>query len=408
MKVKHNGESFFPTTHSKQIITDSDGGRAVEIVTKFHCDDAHSPTYTSPGGSRQNLVQKQIERIYGDTMSTVRMTSPEPRDSPERLSSPGDSNSNGENGDSEQLEITNSKERKTSGGFFAKRFGITKMKDHTTKKDRLIDTNSANNSPMEFKPLKVPAVFRLLRPEFREQLKQSSCKVAIPDEDSSKERIIPIRREGETESERILPISPVSKNGVNNNVTSEGGESKERVIPIRRENGGANVTSNGSSNVTSNGVSNSNVTPKRPAGLIAPKVNGFSPVQQANAMGLRQNGASKPTTPVEVRNGKSSDQNGATKQSVVRKLSPLSPKHIVVPPGSGEKPAITPKPEHLKSPPMSPPPPAPPPHPHLCGAASLLPQLEAQAQPAPQSQPRRHLWRLHHKWRRTSSLQARR
>ena len=83
------------------------------------------------------------------------MTSPEPRDSPERLSSPGDSNSNGENGDSEQLEITNSKERKISGGFFAKRFGITKMKDHTTKKDRLIDTNSANNSPMEFKPLKV-------------------------------------------------------------------------------------------------------------------------------------------------------------------------------------------------------------------------------------------------------------
>ena len=128
------------------------------------------------------------------------MTSPEPRDSPERLSSPGDSNSNGENGDSEQLEITNSKERKISGGFFAKRFGITKMKDHTTKKDRLIDTNSANNSPMEFKPLKVcklskhdsnvstysqdllpqvPAVFRLLRPEFREQLKQSSCKVKI-------------------------------------------------------------------------------------------------------------------------------------------------------------------------------------------------------------------------------------
>ena len=136
------------------------------------------------------------------------MTSPEPRDSPERLSSPGDSNSNsnGENGE-EQLDISVTKERKTSGGFFAKRFGITKMKDHSTKKDRLIDTNSANNSPMEFKPLKVgcvktaiailppplfktaastiilpplsqvPAVFRLLRPEFREQLKQSSCKV---------------------------------------------------------------------------------------------------------------------------------------------------------------------------------------------------------------------------------------
>ena len=40
-------------------------------------------------------------------------------------------------------------------------------------------------------------MFRLLRPEFREQLKQSSCKVAIPDEDAGKERIIPIRREGE-------------------------------------------------------------------------------------------------------------------------------------------------------------------------------------------------------------------
>ena len=37
----NNGESFFPTTHSKQIITDGEGGRAVEIVTKFHCDDAH-------------------------------------------------------------------------------------------------------------------------------------------------------------------------------------------------------------------------------------------------------------------------------------------------------------------------------------------------------------------------------
>jgi len=365
MKGKlQNGESFFPTTHSKQIISDGEGGRAVEIVTKFHCDDAHSPTYTSPGGSRQNLVQKQIERIYGDTMSTVRMTSPEPRDSPERLSSPGDSNSTGENGE-EQLDISVAKERKTSGGFFAKRFGITKMKDHSTKKDRLIDTNSANNSPMEFKPLKVPAVFRLLRPEFREQLKQSSCKVAIPDEDSSKERIIPIRREGEeSPADRILPISVVSptKNGVNNNVTSEGGESKERVIPIRRENGGG-----------------SSVTPKRPAGLVAPKVNGFSPAQQANAMGLRQNGVSKPTPTSEARNGKGSDQNGS-KQNVVRKLSPLSPKHIVVPPSSGEKPAITPKPEHLKSPPMSPTPPASPsspPTPVRSQTSPVSPPLEA-------------------------------
>merc|ERR1740128_382040 len=172
------------------------------------------------------------------------MTSPEPRDSPERLQSPQDSN--------EALcdEAVKS-ERKISGGFFAKRFGIVKMKDHSTRKDRLIDPNSANNSPLEFKPLKVPAVFRLLRPEFREQLKQSSCKVAIPDEDSTKERIIPIQREAEGAStpERILPINRVTPdqngggavNGVNNNVTSPRSdktpEGTERVIPIRRESG---------------------------------------------------------------------------------------------------------------------------------------------------------------------------
>ena len=103
------------------------------------------------------------------------MTSPEPRDSPERLGSPDSNISPGEIGEQveisviiiiitiiiiigEQVEISVAKERKTSGGFFAKRFGITKMKDHSTKKDRLIDTNSSNNSPMEFKPLKVSIV----------------------------------------------------------------------------------------------------------------------------------------------------------------------------------------------------------------------------------------------------------
>ena len=139
-------------------------------------------------------------------------------------------------------------------------------------------------------------------------------------------------------------------------MTSEGGESKERVIPIRRENGGG-----------------SSVTPKRPAGLVAPKVNGFSPAQQASAMGLRQNGVSKPTPTAEARNGKVSDQNGGSKQNVVRKLSPLSPKHIVVPPSSGEKPAITPKPEHLKSPPMSPTPPASPSSPPTPVRSQTLP-----------------------------------
>ena len=38
------------------------------------------------------------------------------------------------------------------------------------------------SSALDFKPLKVPAVFRLLRPEFREQLKSHSCQVQIPTE----------------------------------------------------------------------------------------------------------------------------------------------------------------------------------------------------------------------------------
>ena len=38
------------------------------------------------------------------------------------------------------------------------------------------------SNALDFKPLKVPAVFRLLRPEFREQLKSHSCQVQIPTE----------------------------------------------------------------------------------------------------------------------------------------------------------------------------------------------------------------------------------
>ena len=40
------------------------------------------------------------------------------------------------------------------------------------------------NNALDFKPLKVPAVFRLLRPEFREQLKSHSCQVQIPTENN--------------------------------------------------------------------------------------------------------------------------------------------------------------------------------------------------------------------------------
>ena len=68
-----------------------------------------------------------------------------------------------------------------SGGFFAKLNGICKMKDHSTRK--VVEaTHGSENSQVDFKPLKVPAVFKLLRPEFREQLKQSSCKIEIPQE----------------------------------------------------------------------------------------------------------------------------------------------------------------------------------------------------------------------------------
>ena len=116
-----------------------------------------------------NLVQKQIERLYGaGKMATVRLTSPEPKSED---SSP---------------EI---------------------IKD-----------------PLELKTLKVPAVFRLLRPEFREQLKNNSCQQpmdfsATPTSSrsrSSAERIIPIAVEtnlnGNSKStERIIPVVKDSK-----------------------------------------------------------------------------------------------------------------------------------------------------------------------------------------------------
>ena len=61
MKGKlHNGESFFPTTHSKQIISDGEGGRAVEIVTKFHCDDAHRWKSISASPPLKSLVTDLI------------------------------------------------------------------------------------------------------------------------------------------------------------------------------------------------------------------------------------------------------------------------------------------------------------------------------------------------------------
>merc|ERR1719270_2275991 len=102
-----NGDNFYPKTHSRQLISDGDK-QSVEIVTKFHSDEDHSPTYRpSPNGSRQNLVQKQIERLYGDTGPyQVRMTSPEPVDGENGEPVNGHSP---QNGDSEKAE------RKSSG-----------------------------------------------------------------------------------------------------------------------------------------------------------------------------------------------------------------------------------------------------------------------------------------------------
>lgn len=324
-----NGDNFFPKTHSRQIIDEGDK-KSVEIVTKFHSDEEHSPTYRS-SPSRQNLVQKQIERLYGDTLCQV--TSPTSSD----------------NGSPDKPE------RKISGGFFAKRFGITKMKDHSTRKVE----SSESQSPVEYKPLKVPKVFQLLRPEFREQLKQSSCKIEIPQETDrlKQERIIPIRREnGDKKSgENGESVVPVKVNGSLNNNNNKTPSSEERIIPIRRESGEIGISS----------------TPKRPAGF-APKVNGFNSTNSAWASSLRNGSSSKAgagdtkNQKQEVSNGSngssgSSGSNGSSatngssgsKAGVVRKLSPLSPKHLVVA-QSSEKPAPMPKPEHLKSPPLSP------------------------------------------------------
>jgi hypothetical protein len=98
------------------------------------------------------LVQKQIERLYGGRVHSVRLTSPEPK-SPE----------------SDEMSPNEMSEHKVTGGFFAKRFGIVKQKDYSKRRDA-DDSSTAANHPLELKTLKVPAVFRLLRPEFREQV----------------------------------------------------------------------------------------------------------------------------------------------------------------------------------------------------------------------------------------------
>ena len=130
-------------------------------------------------------------------------------------------------------------QRKSSGGFFSRKFGLSKQKD----KDRRMAEEersrngsggggggeSAPSSPLDFKPLKVPAVFRLLRPEFREQLKSNSCQ--IPGDRTS-----PVK---EPNSSAAKDTSPAKKERVIPVVVENGAAAKkpattERVIPIQR------------------------------------------------------------------------------------------------------------------------------------------------------------------------------
>lgn len=377
--------SYFPKSHTKQIVKDGDG-QSVETVTKFYREDNYGGDQINmnSNGHKPNLVTKQIERIYGDSIvRQVRLTSPETET--ERIDSISDRNGD-DNGVDNNDSDTNTPERKISGGFFAKRFGIIKMKDRSTRK--LIDTNQENNKPMEFKPLKVPSVFKLLRPEFREQLKQSSCRVPL-EHGPKLEHVIPIKREGGPDTtdnvapkrvngsspgphlngsspglERVVPIRIVNgkdstntpatiTNGVNNNnnnnVTPNKTQapvtttSSERIIPIRRESG--EITA----------------TPKRHAGF-APKVTGFNTGPKVNGFAPK---VAKPLDSSEtekivivqvtprsndaspVRQAEATPASG--KPAVVRKLS--NPAQRVAP---GEKPTPNPKPDYLKSPPTSP------------------------------------------------------
>jgi hypothetical protein len=126
------------------------------------------------------------------------------------------------------------------GGFFAKRFGIVKQRDYSSKQRREAEESAAESHPLDLKTLKVPAVFRLLRPEFREQLKLNSCQVGIPLDQSAappkKERIIPIVRESAEENGLVV------KNG-DTRVTPEKAVvtaiASERLIPIvvQKQNG---------------------------------------------------------------------------------------------------------------------------------------------------------------------------
>ena len=210
----------------------------------------------SSGVGAGPLVQKQIERIYGGKAQSVRATSP-PVTSPDEASE----------------EDATPQRKSSGGGFFSKRFGLSKQKDRQSVNDkRLVEEERSRNgagdsSPLDFKPLKVPAVFRLLRPEFREQLKSNSCQIpgdrtspvkeprqptsaAAADADAKRrERVIPLTVENGSKAEtkeRVIPIQKTSEKFLPEEVaTSAGGVANTKPSKLNATPAGHAVTSPG-------------------------------------------------------------------------------------------------------------------------------------------------------------------
>jgi len=220
--------SYYPASHTRKIVQTTEGMAEVQTVTKFYNNNNNNGSMireTSPGSDTSSvgsggslssggngtphtgsgsttLVQKQIERLYGGKMSQMRLTSPEPK-SDDSLSA-GYSPESGSAADS------------GSESLF-------------------------KNSPLELKTLKVPAVFRLLRPEFREQLKNNSCLREIPTDFSltptstrtrsdRKSADFLINQQNKQQSERIIPIE-VDQKLTKNTSSGSNGSSPEKVVP---------------------------------------------------------------------------------------------------------------------------------------------------------------------------------
>ncbi len=214
----------------------------------------HSTMATTTMASGR-LVQKQIERLYGIT-----------------------NNNN-----------SSKEEEKSSTTYFVRRV-VSSSNETSSTLGRSGDSKNNHNNSLEFSPLKVPAVFRLLRPEFREQLKANSCQIApertspvpthrtfkasSPAKDGNSrprayERVVPIRREGEEEerieeqrksNEKIIPI--VRENGSS--------PSKERVIPIKlvASHDGDDISACDDSEAVKVQEASSPAPPKEPNGLV--------------------------------------------------------------------------------------------------------------------------------------------